>query len=361
MNNKPEIISFDDTNIIVEDLSSGIIDVPINNIPKENEIKKEEIQTNPKSIVNMYSEDLTSKTYVTNPAIARDSEIKKMIIVLLTPEKSALLVGHAGIGKTAIVEGLAYLIQKDLVPDALKGYKILKINSTSLLGKMTVDGKEESVIGLLVSELKTMPKTILFIDEVHTLIGASGSGPMDLANILKPALDRGDVKAIGATTTQEYNTYVVRDRAFLRRFDKIEIVEPDIDTTVKILVESLPRIEKQTGAKFKYNDYIVERLVRAIVEATSEFKRVYGLAAMYPDVSFSVLTQAFSNALFQNKNIVDVLDVYNAIKNSKRIYPDSIVKELKEFKVKFDDIAYSDNIVLPIVNIEEVQNIYDSF
>ena len=321
---------------------------------------EEKPKKNSISILDLYGEELTKKTYITNPAIARDSEIKKMMIVLLTPEKSALLVGHAGIGKTAIVEGLAYLIQRNEVPNALRGYKIFKINSTSLLGKMEVDGREEMIVSLLVDELKSMEKTILFIDEVHTLIGGSQDGPMDLANILKPALDRGDVKAIGATTTQEYNTYVIKDRAFLRRFDKIEVVEPDIDTTVKILCGSLPKIEKQTGVKFKYNDYITEKLIRAIVEATSEFKRVYGLAAMYPDVSLSVLTQAFSNALFLNKKEVDILDVYNAIKNSKRIYPDSIVKELAEFRVKYSDIAQLDRIVLPIVSIEDVQNAYDS-
>ena len=313
------------------------------------------------SIIKLYGEDLTAKTYVTNPAIARESEIKKMMIVLLTPEKSALLVGHAGIGKTAIVEGLAYLIQRNEVPNALKGYRIIKINSTSLLGKMTVNGKEEMVVQLLVAELKKMDKTILFIDEIHTLIGGSADGPMDLANILKPALDRGDVKAIGATTTQEYNIYIIRDRAFLRRFDRIEVVEPDIETTTKILMGSLPKIEKQTGVKFKYNEYVTGRLVRAIVEATSEYKRVYGLAAMYPDVSLSILTQAFSNALFKNKNNVDILDVYNAIKNSKRIYPDSIVKELAEFRVKYADIANADRIMLPQVTLEEVQNAYDSF
>lgn len=321
---------------------------------------EEKPKKNSVSILDLYGEELTKKTYITNPAIARDSEIKKMMIVLLTPEKSALLVGHAGIGKTAIVEGLAYLIQRNEVPNALRGYKIFKINSTSLLGKMEVDGREEMTVSLLVDELKSMEKTILFIDEVHTLIGGSQDGPMDLANILKPALDRGDIKAIGATTTQEYNTYVIKDRAFLRRFDKIEVVEPDIDTTVKILCGSLPKIEKQTGVKFKYNDYITEKLIRAIVEATSEFKRVYGLAAMYPDVSLSVLTQAFSNALYLNKKEVDILDVYNAIKNSKRIYPDSIVKELSEFRVKYSDIAQLDRIVLPIVSIEDVQNAYDS-
>ena len=343
MNEDYEIISFEDE---VETENS----IDTSNIIKQNV-----------SIIDMYGEDLTAKTYVTNPAIARDGEIKKAMIILLTPDKSALLVGHAGIGKTAIVEGLAYLIQKDEVPNALKGYKVIKINSTSLLGKMTVDGKEEMIVSLLVKELKGMEKTILFIDEIHTLIGGSDSGPMDLANILKPALDRGDIKVIGATTTQEYNIYVIKDRAFLRRFDKIEVVEPDIDTTVKILMGSIPRIEMQTGVKFAYNDYVTEKMVRAIVEATSEYKRVYGLAAMYPDVSFSVLTQAFSNALYENRQLVNILDVYNAIKNSKRIYPDSIVKELAEFRVKYADIAASDKIDLPVVTINEVKDEYSSF
>lgn len=375
MENKPEIISFEDViksthpvEIIGEEEFGNEGTQKVVNVAPiydEKVFKPEKLssvrENGEPSILAMYGEDLTRKDYVTNPAIARDSEIKKMIIVLLTPDKSALLVGHAGIGKTAIVEGLAYLIQRNQVPDALKGYRILKINSTSLLGKINVNGKEEMIVSLLVDEAKQLPKTILFIDEIHTLIGGSDDGPMDLANILKPALDRGDVKAIGATTTQEYNIYIVKDRAFLRRFDRIEVVEPDTDTTVRILMGSLPKIEKQTGVKFKYNEYITERLVRSVVEATSEFKRVYGLAAMYPDVSLSVLTQAFSNALFNNKATVDILDVYNAIKNSKRIYPDSIVKELKSFREKHADIAMADNIILPEVRIEEVEDKYDSF
>lgn len=308
-------------------------------------------------LLNMYGEVLTDKVYVTNPAIAREEEIKKMMIVLLTPDKSALLVGKAGIGKTAIVEGLAYLIQRDAVPNALKGYKIIKINSTSLLGKININDREDLVINVIIDELKKVTKTIVFIDEVHTLIGGTGDGPMDLANMLKPCLDRGEVKAIGATTTQEYETYVIRDRAFLRRFDRIDVSEPDQATTVKILMGSLPRIEKQTGVKFKYSDYITSLLITEIVSATSEYKRVYGLAAMYPDVSFSVLTQAFSLALLNNKTEVDVLDVYNAIKGSKRIYPDVIVKQLAEFKVKFAQLCGEEGIILPDVMKEDIDNI----
>ena len=308
------------------------------------------------SILESYGEDLTGKSYVTDPAIARDEEIKKLMIVLLTPEKSGLLIGKAGIGKTAIVEGLAYRIQKGLVPNALQGYKVVKINSSSLVGKITYNGKEELIISVLVNELRNVNKMILFIDEIHTLIGAKTDNPMDLANILKPVIDRGMVKLIGATTDIEYNTYVVRDRAFLRRFDRIDVLEPSGETVVRILMGTLPKIESQTGIKFKYNDYIVKMLLESIVEATNPYKRVYGLGAMYPDICFSVLTAAFSNALYENKQVVDVKDVYNAIKNSKRIYPDTIIKELNNFRVKFNDVCAQEGIVLPIVNIDEIKD-----
>ena len=307
------------------------------------------------SVIDTYGDDLTKKEYVTNPAIAREEEIKRSIVILLTPEKSALLVGKPGIGKTAIVEGISYLIQRNEVPDALKGYRIVRLNSTSLLGTMTIDGREVLVANQLVQELKTVDKTILFIDEIHMLIGSKEDGPMDLANILKAGLDRGDIKVIGATTTVEYETYILRDRAFLRRFEKVDVLEPDEATTVKILMGTIPKMEKQTGVKVKYNSYVTELLVKAIVSATSEFKRVYGIAAMYPDVALSVLSQAFSTAMYNNKKEADVSDFYMAIKSSRKIYPDSIIKELEQFRETFKDLCKQENVVLPIVKLEDLE------
>lgn len=306
------------------------------------------------SVLKNYGEDLTSKAYITDPSIARDDELKKLVMILLTPEKSALLIGKAGVGKTSIVEGLSYRIAKGLVPIPLQGYKVIKVNSSSLLGKMNYNGKEEMIITMLVEELKTVSKTILFIDEIHTLIGNNSQISMDLANILKPAIDRGAIKLIGATTDIEYNTYIVRDRAFLRRFERIDVAEPKGETVVEILFRSLPKIINSTGIRFKYNDYVVKMLLESIVSATSEYKRIYGLGAMYPDIAFSVLTAAFSEALFQNRQYVTALDVYNAIKSSKRIYPDSIIRELAAFKEKFKDIAIQDGIVFPEVSISEL-------
>ena len=306
------------------------------------------------SVLKNYGEDLTSKVYLTDPAIARDEEIKRLMMILLTPEKSAFLVGKAGIGKTSIVEGLAYRILKRTVPPILQGYRVIKITSSSLLGKVTLGNREELIATLLVEELKKVEKTILFIDEIHTLIGNNANTSMDLANILKPAIDRGAIKLIGATTDMEYNTYVVRDRAFLRRFEKIDVFEPDEPTTVEILFKSLPKIEALTGAKFKYNEYVTKMLLESIVSATSQYKRVYGLGAMYPDIAFSVLTAAFSGALVQNRTYVTALDVYVAILNSKRIYPDSIVRELAVFREKYKDVCREDGLILPEITAKDI-------
>ena len=308
------------------------------------------------SVLKNYGEDLTAKQYLTDPSISRDEELKKLMMVLLTPEKSALLVGKAGVGKTSIVEGLSYRILTNQVPSVLQGYRVIKINSSSLLGKVIYNNREEMIITLLVEELKNVTKTILFIDEIHTLIGSKDGSSMDLANILKPAIDRGAIKLIGATTDVEYNTYVIRDRAFLRRFERIDVLEPTEDMTVQILFKSLPKIQAKTGLKFKYNDYVTVMLLQSIVSATSEYKRVYGLGAMYPDIAFSVLTAAFSQALFKNKQYVTVEDVYNAIKMSKRIYPDSIIRELEAFKIKFKDVIAQEGINLPVVTIEEINS-----
>ena len=203
------------------------------------------------SIIDTYGENFTEREYITNPAIGREEEIKQMILILLTPEKSVILTGKPGIGKTAIVEGLGYLIQRNEVPDALKGYTIIKVNTSSLLGVDKETG--ESKVQMLLTELKTKTKLMLFIDEIHTLMGSKGES-LDFANMFKPGLDRGDIKVIGATTSEEYERYILRDKAFVRRFQKVEVEEPTRDETVTILMGTLPKIEKKTGAKLKYTD-----------------------------------------------------------------------------------------------------------
>ena len=128
------------------------------------------------SIIERYGEDLTQKEYITNPSIGRDNEINEMILALITPDKGALLTGKPGIGKTAIVEGLAYRIKKGEVPNALKNWNIIKINITSLLGQTSQDGNTDARLEILLNELKYRTNTILFIDEVHLLINKNAKG-----------------------------------------------------------------------------------------------------------------------------------------------------------------------------------------
>lgn len=296
------------------------------------------------SMLNNYGEDYSTKTYLTDPAIARDEEIKQMILVLLTPEKSALLVGKPGIGKTAIVEGLSYRIQKGLVPDALKGWRIVRLNITSLLGNAISEGNTENRVELLVQELKETEKVILFIDEVHLLVNMGKSKDVDIANMLKPGLDRGTIKMIGATTTEEYEAYILRDRAFLRRFQKIEVLEASPEDVVKILMGTVPKIEAQTGVKLEYTDFIKERIMKFLVDMTSEYKRVYEVASRYPDVTLTVLSNAFSNALFENQHSVKMRHIYSAIVNARNIYEDAKLKEIEKFKVEFADLIAKEDI-----------------
>lgn len=299
------------------------------------------------SIIDRYAVNLTKKEYITNPAIARDEEIKQVIITLLTPEKSALLVGKPGIGKTAIVEGLAYRIQKNMVPNALFGYDLYKLNVTSLIGTTETDGQVENRVDLLIKELRNRPKTILFIDETHVLVGNSNNeSNVDFANMFKAGLDRGDIKMIGATTTEEYEQYILRDRAFLRRFQKVDVLEADQDTTVKILMGTYPKIEKQLGVTLPYTDFIKEKIMRFIVEMTDEYKRVYEVSSRYPDICLTILSNAFTNALYEDNKEVRIKHFYKAICNTQAIYEDAKVKEIAKFKEVFADLISEEEVNL---------------
>ena len=267
------------------------------------------------SMLENYGENFQKNEYITNPAIGRDEQIKQLILILLTPDKSAVLIGKPGVGKTATVEGLAYRIQRNQVPDVLKGYQVIKLNTAALLGVDPVTG--ESKVQTLIDELKDKSKLILFIDEIHTLMGTKGEA-LDFANMFKPALDR-------------------RDKAFVRRFQKVELFEPTREENIQILIGTLPKIEVRTGAKLKYTPFIQRRIMEFITDITSEFKRIYEIGSRYPDVSLTIVQQAFSNALFDNRREVNIMDIKLAITNSKNIYPDVIRKSMPEFEKMFAD------------------------
>lgn len=300
------------------------------------------------SVLETYGENLRNKVYITNPAIGRDEEIKNTLLILLTPEKSAMLVGKPGIGKTAIVEGIGYRLQRGEVPDALKNYELIKVNVSSLLGNIqNENGVSENKLQILVSELKDKENIILFIDEAHLLVSRNTSNlNVDFANMLKPGLDRGTIKMIGATTTEEYDSYILRDRAFLRRFQKVDVAEPSMEDTVKILMGTYPKLEKQSGVNIPYSEYQKEKIFKFLVEYTDEYKRIYEIGNRYPDIALTLMANAFSNAVFENRNTLNITHVYNALKNSKVVYDDAKRKGLVEFKELFKDIILEENAVL---------------
>ena len=300
------------------------------------------------SVLKTYGENLKDKNYITNPAIGREKEIKDTLLILLTPEKSAMLVGKPGIGKTAIVEGIGYRLQRGDVPDALKNYELIKINVSSLLGNIQNEkGVNENKLQILVNELKDKENIILFIDEVHLLVSRNTSNlNVDFANMLKPGLDRGTIKMIGATTTEEYDAYILRDRAFLRRFQKVEVLEPTMDDTVKILMGTYPKLEKQSNVTIPYSDYQKEKLFKFLVDFTDEYKRIYEIGNRYPDIALTLLGNAFSNAVFENKNVLNITHIYYALKNSKNVYEDAKRKGIIQFKEIFKDIIEEENAVL---------------
>lgn len=298
------------------------------------------------NILERYGQNLVAKEYITDPAIGRDKEIKELILILLTPEKSALLVGKAGIGKTAIVEGLAYRIKNNMVPNALFGYDLYKINTTSLIGEYNIDNQAESRVDLLVKELEKREKTIVFIDETHLLVKSESQAGMDFANIFKAGLDRGTIKMIGATTTEEYEHFILKDRAFLRRFQKVDVLEADRDTTIKILMGTIPKYEKQMNLKIPYTDFIKEKLMAFLVDMTDEYKRVYEISSRYPDICLTILSNAFTYALFENQKEVRIKHFYYAIRDARNIYEDSKKKDIEKFKEIFADIIKEENAIL---------------
>lgn len=325
----------------LEDISSPLEDTNTNisEVTEEN--------NNFVSILDRYGQELTKQTYITDPSIGRDEEIKQVIMTLLTPEKSALLVGKAGVGKTSIVEGVSYRIQNHMVPKALEGYKIYKLNITSLLGKTESNGQIESRVDLLVKELATRSKTIVFLDETHVLVNKDGGeSGIDFANMFKAGLDRGEIKMIGATTDEEYEQYILRDRAFLRRFQKIDVKEADQETCVKILMGTYPKIEAKTGVKFPYTSFVIERIMRFIVDMTDEYKRVYEISSRYPDICLTIISNAFTYALFDNETECHIKHIYKAVCNARNIYEDAKKKSIEQFKIDFKDLITEENVDL---------------
>ncbi|MDE2480155.1 MAG: AAA family ATPase, partial [Betaproteobacteria bacterium] len=188
-----------------------------------------------------------------DPLIGRESEVERVIQVLCRRRKNnPLLVGEAGVGKTAIAEGLAWRIVQGQVPAVLDGGVVYSLDMGALLAGTKYRGDFEQRIKAVIKQIREMPHAILFIDEIHTLIGAGAAsgGTLDASNLLKPALTSGQLRCIGATTFTEYRGIFEKDAALSRRFQKIDVVEPSVEQTVEILKGLKSRFEEHHGVKY---------------------------------------------------------------------------------------------------------------
>ncbi|MDA9951158.1 ATP-dependent Clp protease ATP-binding subunit ClpA [Oligoflexaceae bacterium] len=225
-----------------------------------------------KSALGQYCVDLVAKAKQgkIDPMIGRDLELERLTQVLLRRRKNnPLLVGDAGVGKTAMAEGLASRIVDEKVPDSLLNAEIFSLDMGSILAGSKFRGDFEERLKAVVKELQAKENAILFIDEIHTVIGAGAvsGGAMDASNLLKPALSSGELRCIGSTTYKEFRNHFENDQALARRFQKIDIDEPSIDDTVKILM----------GLKSKYEDHhnvgFSRDVIRQVVDLSSRFLR----------------------------------------------------------------------------------------
>ena len=288
-----------------------------------------------------------------DPVIGREKEINKLEEILCRRTKNnPLLIGAPGVGKTAIVEGLATLIENDSVPDKLSGKKIISLDMASAVAGTKYRGEFEERMKKILEEIEENEEIILFIDEIHTLIGAGGAeGAIDASNILKPALARGNIRCIGATTIDEYKKHFEKDKALDRRFQIINVEEPTIEETKNILYKLKPLYEEYHHVKLS-ND-IIDKII------TLTEKYIYN--RYRPDKQIDVLDEVCSKVGIRKCNNYDKIhNNLKEIRDKKELYiKENNIKKAYEYKIKetkYKNIVSNKNEIKE-VNIEDIANV----
>jgi ATP-dependent Clp protease ATP-binding subunit ClpA len=259
-----------------------------------------------------------------DPLIGRDAEINRTIQVLCRRQKNnPLFVGDAGVGKTAIAEGLARRIVHGEVPDVLKGATVFALDMGTLLAGTRYRGDFEERLKQVIKEIEAYPGAIMFIDEIHTVIGAGATsgGAMDASNLLKPALASGTIRCIGSTTYKEYRQYFEKDRALVRRFQKIDVNEPSVPDTIEILRGLKPYFEEYH--KLKYTN----EAIKAAVELSARYIHDRKL----PDKAIDVIDESGAAQMLlpesRRKKTIGIKEIETTISTMARIPPKTVSKD----------------------------------
>ena len=308
---------------------------------------------NPKTALELYCVDLNEKAKngKVDPLIGRDLEVERTIQILCRRSKNnPLYVGDPGVGKTAIAEGLARRIIKGEVPKILEDSNIYSLDMGALLAGTRYRGDFEERLKGVLRELEKLDESILFIDEIHTVIGAGATsgGSMDASNLLKPSLSSGNIRCIGSTTYKEFRAYFEKDRALLRRFQKIDVLEPTIHDSIKIL----------KGLKKYYEDFHDIQYTMEAIKAAVNLSNKYINERKLPDKAIDVIDEVGAAQKLvpesKRRKTIGVKDIEAIVAKIARIPPKSVSKDdlsnLKELSNKLKSVVYGQDYAIEVLS-----------
>ena len=288
--------------------------------------------------LRLFTVNLTEKAAENkiDPLIGREAELQRTIQVLSRRRKNnVIFVGEPGVGKTAIVEGLALKIHQDQVPETLRKTQIFSLDMGALLAGTKYRGDFEARLKATIKALENIPNAVLFIDEIHTIVGAGATsgGSMDASNILKPILNSGNLRCIGASTYEEYKNYFEKDRALSRRFQKIEIQEPGITETIHIL----------EGLKSYYEDFHGVKFTKSALRSAVELSAKYINDKYLPDKAIDVIDEAGAelklSESYKTQKTIGTAEIEKIVAGIARIPPQTIsTSDMKKLMKLQDDL-----------------------